>query len=180
VRNCIKTEWVEKFRDQLLAEAYALFMTAEPFSPSRDDEARLFAPMQESRLVETAVISELWNILTRPALPLGSASLVNGLTEFVTMSQLTVALGVDAAKSGPALEGQIRAWLDHEGWDYRKKQINGIRAHGYARPANWPPADVDDPMQAAAPAEAETGTSADAEPLSPAAQFLQDADDAPF
>ena len=182
VRKRINTDWVLKMRDQLLAEAYALYLAGESFTPSPGDESRLFAPMQESRLVETAVISELWNILTRPATPMGPAALVNCLTEFVTMSQLTIALGVDAAKSGPALEGQIRAWLEHEGWHYCKKQINKVRTHGYAKPFDWPREDEPEAVQAPAPSPvAETvDPSADAGPLRPAAEFLEDADDAPL
>ena len=97
--------------------------------------------MQESRLVETAVISEMLNVLTRTAVANGPASHVNCLTEFVTMAQMTMALGVDAAKSNAALETQIRSWFEHEGWERVKKQVNGTRAWGYARPAMWPAAD---------------------------------------
>lgn len=139
VRNRINIPWVTKMRDQLLAEAYALFQQGVPYTPSPEDEARLFVPMQESRLVETAVVSELLNVLTRTPVATGIGAVVNDLTEFVTISQLTQALGVDAAKSNAALEAQIRGWLDHEGWERCKRQVNGTRAWGYARPRDWPP-----------------------------------------
>lgn len=142
VRSRIRIEWVRKVRDQLFAEAYALWLTGARFTPTYEDEERLFVPMQESRLVETAVTSEMWNVLTRTPKPDGIGSVVNGLTDFVTISQLTVALGVDAAKSNAALEGQIRSWLEHEGWTREKRQINGVRAWGYARPDQWPPIEV--------------------------------------
>lgn len=173
VRHHINIAWVRKWRDQLLAEAYQLYLQGERFTPTHQDEARLFVPMQESRLVETAVLSEMTNILTRPGKTDGIHSIVNGLTDFVTIAQLALALGVDAAKSSPGLEAQIRSWLEHEGWARVKKQINGVRAWGYARPAGWPPVEAPEPEPVQAPAP----TSA---PPSAAEQFLEDDDAAPF
>lgn len=175
VRHRINISWVSKWREQLLAEAYALYLTGADYTPSHQDELRLFVPMQESRLVETAVLSEMTNILTRPGKTDGISSIVNGLTDFVTIAQLALALGVDAAKSSPGLEAQIRSWLEHEGWERVKKQINGVRAHGYARPANWPPVEpADTPPPPAASGSANAG------PASAAEQFMKDDDDAPF
>jgi hypothetical protein len=53
-------------------------------------------------------------------------------------------LGIDAAKSTPALEAQVRGWLDHEGWGRVKRQVNMVRMWGYQRPPNWPVQDVPD------------------------------------
>ncbi|MBP7572600.1 MAG: virulence protein E [Rhodoferax sp.] len=167
VRNVINTEWLIKYRDQLLAEAFELFKQGVPYTPTPEQEQRLFVPMQESRLVETAVLSELLHVLTRSPGPSGISAIVNELAEFVTIAQLTLALGVDAAKSSPALEAQIRGWLDHEGWVRVKKQINGARAWGYERPAAWPPLDDQVDMDAKPPSAASGSTE-------------QDADDVPF
>lgn len=161
VRNRINIPWLKKWRDQLLAEAYALYLQGVPYTPEPDVELRLFVPMQESRLVETAVLSEMTHVLTRAPVATGIGAIVNTLADFVTIAQLVLALGVDAAKSNAALEGQIRSWLDHEGWARVKKQINGARAWGYVRPANWPP--VDEPEAPHAPAGALGGTGASAE-----------------
>ena len=68
---------------------------------------------------------------------------------FVTIAQLVVALGSDPAKTTPGLEGQVRGWLKQYGWERTKRQINGARAWGYARPAVWPP--VDDPASEDSP-----------------------------
>lgn len=143
VRQPIRIAWLAKMRDQLLAEAYALYQQGAPFTPSREDETRLFLPMQESRMVETAVMSELLYVLTRTPTDHGLGAVVNQLTDFVTISQLTTALGVDAAKSSAALEQQIRSWLEHEGWQRVKRQVNNVRAWGYLKPDNWPPPDDD-------------------------------------
>jgi len=170
-RNRINTEWLMKYRDQLLAEAYALYQKGAPCAPTPEQEDRLFKPMQESRLVETAVMSELLHVLTRQPMATGIQSIVNELTEFVTIAQLTQALGVDAAKSSPTLEGQIRGWLDHEGWKRAKKQINGARAWGYIRPVKWPHEVADTDM-----VEAPPGDTPDAQ----VEQDEQEGDDAPF
>lgn len=139
VRNRINIDWLAKWREQLFAEAFELYMQQAQYYPTPEQEARLFVPQQESRLVESAVMSELLHVLTRQPGPTGIASVVNDLAEFVTISQLTTALGIDAAKSSPALEAQIRGWLEHEGWERAKRQINGVRAWGYVRPKGWPP-----------------------------------------
>ena len=172
VKHVINTEWLGRYRDQLLAEAYALYQEDAAYIPTPDEERRLFAPMQESRLVETAVMSELLHVLTRPPMATGIASVVNDLSSFVTIAQLILALGVDAAKSSPALEAQIRGWLDHEGWTRVKKQVNGARAWGYTRPANWPPQDEDEDMTTAPVPVGKAGEAGES--------IEQAGDDAPF
>lgn len=138
VKQPIKIDWLAKWRDQLFAEALLLYKEGARYTPTPEQEKQFFVPMQESRLVETAVLSELLNVLTRPPLASGIGEIVNCFANFVTISQLTQALGVDAAKSGPALEAQIRGWLDHEGWPRVKKMVNNVRAWGYERPRDWP------------------------------------------
>lgn len=140
VWQIINTEWVQKYRHQLLAEAYALYLQGERYTPTADEEARLFHPMQESRLVETAVESELLAVLTRkPNLnATGPASFVHAEAVHVTLAQLVQALGVDVAKAPPGLQLQISAWLKHQGWQHLKKMIGGVRVWRYHRPSGWP------------------------------------------
>jgi hypothetical protein len=183
VRHRINTDWIEKYRDQLLAEAYAGYLEGEVFYPSPEQEERLFVPMQDKRLVESTVMSALLEVLTRPGQAAGIGSVVNELTKFVTIKQLNEALHVDAGKSTAALDGQIRSWLDHEGWVYCKKQLNGVRAHGYSRPDDWPrelpDEDGDGASEGSPPQPAGSGPSSP--PQTPAGQYLeQEADDAPF
>jgi putative DNA primase/helicase len=148
VRHQINTEWVAKRREQLFAEAYSRYLAHEQYTPSKDEETRLFEPMQDSRLIETAVESHLMLLLTRGrdvagyAAP-GTGAPVSVETEFVRIDQLVVALGADVAKSSAALEGQIRGWLKQHGWKHGKKQLSpGVRPSGYLRPAVWPPEGV--------------------------------------
>ncbi|MES2685694.1 MAG: VapE domain-containing protein [Pseudomonadota bacterium] len=179
VRHIINIEWIRANREKLLAEAYALYLEGAAFTPSPADEKRLFHPMQEARMVETAVVSEMNHILTRNPTTAGPGLLVNNLIDFVTISQLTHALGVDAAKSSPALEGQIRSWLEHEGWERTKKQVNGMRNWGYLRPHGWPPVDPEDAAKGVGAPTSEEST--DAVATSAAGSFLkEDIDDTPF
>ena len=189
VRNQINTEFVAKYREKLLAEAYELYLQGASYTPSADEEKRLFHPMQESRLVETAVESELLAVLTRKpvAAATGPLGFVHCEATFVTIAQLVQALGMDAAKAPPGLQGQITAWLKHEGWERVKRQVNGVRAWGFTRPAEWPPKDrvtgLD--QRGEEPAEGEEPTPAPAAevvaPATPAAQFYaQGGMDEPF
>lgn len=189
VRKQINTDWVAKYRTQLLAEAYALYQQGERYTPTPEEEERLFHPMQESRLVETVVESELLAVLTRAPNPnaSGPMSIVHREATFLTISQLVQALGQDAGKAPAGLQAQVSAWMKHQGWARDKKQINGVRAWGFVRPAVWPRDDrpsgldqsadddlVDDVPVSAPPAPA---------PQSPAAAFLAtqgDDLDAPF
>lgn len=174
VRQRINLAWLRKMRDQLFAEAYALYQQGVAYAPTPADEDRLYVPVQESRMVETAVLSEMMHVLTRPSAAAGIGAVVNELTEFVTMSQMTQALGVDAAKSSPALEAQIRAWFAQEGWQRVKRQVNGVRAWGYARPSNWPKRDYT-PDPAPKPDKPAPAPAAAAGPSTP-----EGSDDEPF
>jgi len=176
VRHTIKTDWVKRQRDQLFAEAFDLYLQGVAYTPDGAQEARLFGPMQESRLVETAVLSELQAVLTRDPTAAGIGAKVNNLADFVTMGELVLALGVDAAKSNAALEGQIRDWMAHEGWERVKKQVNGVRAWGYARPKNWPAPDAPNPFT---DPKTTPNTSTPAQGSDPRA-INDDAEDAPF
>lgn len=189
VRNQINTEFVAKYREQLLAEAYELYLQGASYTPSADEEKRLFHPMQESRLVETAVESELLAVLTsKPvAAATGPLGFVHCEATFVTIAQLVQALGMDAAKAPPGLQGQITAWLKHEGWERVKRQVNGVRAWGFTRPAEWPPKDRvtgldqrgEEPADGAEPTPAPAAEQA--APATPVAQFYaQGGMDEPF
>lgn len=161
VRHRINIEWVQRMRDQLFAEAFVLYGEGAPFVPAPQDEARLFAPMQDSRLIDTAVQSELLRLLTRDPTAGELGALVNNHADFVTMADLVRALGADAAKSNAGLEAQIRSWMGHEGWEYTRRRVNGARAMGYLRPPDWPPKGAGDddappmdvPLQPAPPAD---------------------------
>jgi putative DNA primase/helicase len=174
VKHVINTEWLIKFRDQLFAEAYAFYKTGVAYTPTPEQERRLFEPMQESRLVETALMGELLTILTRDPGVSAMSQVVNNLTDFVTLAQLVKALETDAYKSSQVQESAVRGWLASEGWERKKKMVNNVRAWGYERPRNWPNTEIDDDMTAAPDA-----TQAPASTINTTVK-KQDGDDAPF
>ena len=178
VRNLINAEWVARMRGQLFAEAFARYLQGQPYTPTSEQETRLFKPMQDSRLIETAVESMLLRLLTREPGEADKARSVNVMTSFVTVAHLVEALGSDVAKTTPGLENQIRGWLKQYHWQRDKKQINGARAWGFVRPAVWPPVDPDDEARKQ-PADAPISSvpAGDAPPVSMSAQFLADMND---
>ena len=100
---------------------------------------------------------------------------------------LVQALAMDAAKAPPGLQGQITAWLKHEDWERVKRQVNGVRAWGFTRPAEWPPKDRvtgldqrgEEPAEGAEPMPAPAAEQA--APATPVAQFYaQGGMDEPF
>lgn len=154
VRHRILLDWLMRNRDQLFAEALGVYLSGESYVPTPEDEERLYKPMQESRVIETSVISEMQHLFTRTPTATGIGAVVNDLTEFVTLAQTTLALGVDAAKSNIMLESQVRAWFKQEGWERVKRQINGMRAWGFQKPKNWPQTQPDDDAVPEAPPSA--------------------------
>lgn len=148
----ILIEWFLKYRDQLFAEAVALYKAGARYAPTLDEEQRLFVPEQELRLVETGVQSELMRLLTRPGAAgekgaEGASTAITMNTNFVTIGQLVRALGTDVGKSTTMLESQIRSWLEAQGWNYGRlgaKNEAGLRPWGYKRPKDWPPAIPDE------------------------------------
>lgn len=142
----IKLDWLRKYRGQLFAEALKLYRAGERYAPSREDEELYFEPEQKKRLVETAVQSRLYELLTRDGAPSGEGKLSNDLNQnvtFITLDRLVSALGADAAKSSSLLESQIRGWLDAHGWTYGREST-GQRRRGYKQPIAWPPKIEDD------------------------------------
>ena len=147
--NVINLPWLERNRGQLFAEALAMYQAGDRYYPSREEEALYFVPEQEKRLVETAVQSRLYELLTREGVPHadGKTLTYTQHTTFVTLDGLVTALGADAAKSSSLLESQIRGWLENHGWKYGREG-GGQRRRGYMQPKTWPPAIEDDDAQA--------------------------------
>ncbi len=138
--------WLQKFRGQLFAEALHLYLAGERYFPSPEDEEIYFRPEQELRLVETGVQGRLWALLTREGAPAAEGAAQKGYsvnTTFVTIADLVQALGADPGKSSPMLEGQVRDWLNENGWEYLR-ETSGQRRRGYMRPQVWPPVIAED------------------------------------
>lgn len=146
IKKAINLPWLRKWREMLFAEAMALYQAGAQIYPSLEEEELYFVPEQEKRLVETSVQSRLYELLTRQGAGAkeGSATLeLNQLTEFVTLDKLVIALGTDPGKASTLLEGQIRGWLEAQGWEYGREST-GARRRGFSRPAVWPPVITDE------------------------------------
>ncbi|ABM32199.1 virulence protein E [Paracidovorax citrulli] len=168
--------WLQKFRGQLFAEALHLYLAGERYFPSPEDEEIYFRPEQELRLVETGVQGRLWALLTREGAPAAEGAAQKGYsvnTTFVTIADLVQALGADPGKSSPMLEGQVRDWLNENGWEYLR-ETSGQRRRGYMRPQVWPPVIAEDKEadQAHAP-----GDQDQQQPVEPAAAPWAGGDD---
>ena len=137
----INLGWLEKYRDQLLAEAYALYQAGERYSPTREEEEIYFVPEQKKRLVQSAVQARMYDLLTREGAPPTEAKItveLNQYSTFVRIDQMVQALGTDAGKSSGMLEGQVTGWLQSMGWTHGREST-GQRRYGYKRPPVWPP-----------------------------------------
>lgn len=142
VPNRPNLEWLVERREQLFAEAVALFKGGARIYPTPDEEEEFFVPEQRKRLVETAVQARLYELLTREGARANEGRATSELsmeTAFVTIDGLVVALGADAAKSTAQLESQIKGWLEAMDWGYGREG-GGQRRRGYKRPKVWPPA----------------------------------------
>lgn len=150
IEQFIKLEWLQKWREQLFAEAYHLYKQGERYTPTPKEEEEFFEPEQKKRLVETAVQSRLYEMLTREGSPGAEgkvSSELNVNATFVTLDRLVAALGTDAAKSSSLLEAQIRGWLEAQGWTYGREG-GGLRRRGYKQPKQWPPKFADEDEEA--------------------------------
>ena len=174
----IKLEWLRDRRDQLFAEAFALYRAGKQYTPTPEEEDLYFIPEQKKRLVETAVQSRMYELLTREGSIGGEGKTtaeININTNFITLDRLVSALGADAAKSSSLLEAQIRGWLEANGWTYGREG-GGMRRRGYKQPTVWPPK-IDDEEEGVAPAPG-SPLNADGSPAQGTDHEV--ADDAPF
>ena len=179
ISEYVKLEWLAKWRNQLFAEAMHLYKQRTRFTPTPEEDAELFKPEQDKRMVGNSVQSRMYELLTREGAPGddGKASKeININTKFITLDRLIYALGADAAKSSSLLEKNVQDWLEANGWIYKRagsKDSTGARPYGFFQPAVWPPVVEDDEEEIQPPA---------GDPMNDPAQGSdhEDDDDVPF
>lgn len=162
-------DWLQKYRELLFAEAFELYTSESRIYPSHEEEELYFVPEQEKRMVETSVQSRLFDLLTREGAPGGEGKLSSELNQhvsFVTLDKLVMSLGTDPGKSNTVLEGQIRGWLEAQGWTACRESV-GQRRRGFKQPAVWPPKIEDDeaPSAPVRPTQADEPRGNDDEPF---------------
>ena len=122
-------------------------------------------------------------MLTREGTPAAEGAAQKGFslhTVFVTIPDLVQAQGADPGKSSPMLEGQVRDWLNENGWEYGREG-GGQRRRGYKRPEVWPPVIKDDEEDGSATGAPPPPSAEPYDPIEPAAApWGEDEDYAPF
>lgn len=131
----IDTERLAQQRDLLFAEAYASIQQGARWWPSRTEEAELFVPAQDERVVADPWIEEL------PERLQGTKWI--GQREF-TVAELLHVLGVTADKIDPRGEmaRRITLIMRQLGWQFRVRRPDGSRPRTWSRPLDRGPAVV--------------------------------------
>lgn len=114
-------------RDQLFAEAVALFQAGERWHPTREEQQRLFEPEQASR-----EIVDPWQPIIRNYLLSITANRVT------TAEILTECMKVEPGKIDGTrqMATRIGIAMKREGW-HKKRETDGSRGYFYSRPAGW-------------------------------------------
>lgn len=150
-RGRIDLEKLAEWREQLFAEALALYREGAWWRPTREEEARYIRPEQEAReIVDPWIIKlELWlNDVQRVR---------NGENEFTGYQLLVDAIGMDPERIDNTRSAATRlgTLMQRLGWS-KRRQSHGARHWVYVRPAERPaePAAQPDIPAPAAPAQA--------------------------
>lgn len=121
--NTLNAAGLHEARSQLFAEAVKLFRDGEPWYPTRDEQARLFSPEQESR-----EIHDPWEIAI--------AEWVKGCANEVTsLDVMCGALKMEVSKIDGAKQTAMRVGVCMRklGWG-KKRRTGGAREWVYSRP----------------------------------------------
>jgi len=122
----INAQWVRDNRDQLWAEAMHGFNAGDVWWPEGDDETRLFAREQDSRLQ-----LDPWHYPIEDYLR-------SSTYEHVTADEvITEAIKKDHAHVTRADQNRLAPILKALGWSKKRISIQGRQRHGYARPVSW-------------------------------------------
>lgn len=117
----IDIKWVKANRDQLFAEAMALFRKGAPYTPTEEDQRQLFVRMRHG----------------------GVGSRFVQLDRFITMQDLVRALGLQRSPHLREVEGELDLQMvSFFGWR-RGRESGGARRRGYCAPSWWTPGAMD-------------------------------------
>lgn len=127
VEDDIKLDGLRLARDQLFAEAVALFQAGERWHPSAEEQRSLFEPEQQSR-----EIADPWQTLIYEYLVSITFDKVS------TTDILSDCLKVEAGKIDGTRQMATRVGIAMKrlGW-IKKRETNSSRGYYYLRPAGW-------------------------------------------
>lgn len=120
-------------RDQLFAEAVALFNAGELWHPSRDQQQRLFNPEQAAR-----EIVDPWQEIIFKYLALGTFTSIGMIDIFRDVLKVETSK-IDSARS---MQTRIGTAMKRIGWT-KKRESGGLRGSYYVRPDGWNSDDVE-------------------------------------
>ncbi len=125
--DSINLDGLSAARDQLFAEAVALFQRGERWHPTREDQIRLFEPQQASREIIDPWESLIYEYLNKST-----------FQRCTTTEVLTECMKVEAGKIDGTrqMATRIGIAMKRVGW-IKKRESDGSRGYYYARPAGW-------------------------------------------
>lgn len=146
----INLEGLSDIRDQLFAEAVALYKAGQRWHPTGEEQARLFAPEQEER-----EIGDAWQPIITRWLRQRTSDRVS-VTDVLFDCLSIEASKIDSMKSMSTRVGNV---MKRVGWE-KKREGGGDREWYYHRPASWKVASAVEPeeeQRPAAPAKSSKG-----------------------
>ncbi len=125
--DAINLDGLRAARDQLFAEARALFDAGERWHPTRDEQTRLFEPEQAAR-----EISDPWEWLIYDYLNKSTFQRIT-TTEILTECMKVEPGKIDGTRQ---MATRIGIAMKRVGW-IKKRETDGSRGYFYSRPAGW-------------------------------------------
>jgi predicted P-loop ATPase len=123
----INLDGLRAARDQLFAEAVALYKRSERWHPTRDEQQRLFEPEQASR-----EIVDPWQGLIYEYLRQGTFQRIT-TTEILEDLMKVERSKIDGTRQ---MATRVGIAMKRVGW-IKKRETDGSRGYFYARPAGW-------------------------------------------
>jgi predicted P-loop ATPase len=171
VTRRIDLAWVQEVRAQLFAEAMHYLDEGQRFHPTAKEEAALFTPQQESRMVDNAIASAVMRYLYDEDQKVGFNGENGAFITQISVADLLTRLGISVDKQTPLIVRQATAALDKAGW-VRGRSSRGDRPRVFRRP----PGETKGVPRGSGDSEPASGASAP--PANPATS--EDGNDAPF
>lgn len=129
----INLDGLASARDQLFAEAVALFNAGELWHPTREQQQQLFNPEQEAR-----EIVDPWQEIIFKYLALGTFTSIGMIDIFRDVLKVETSK-IDSARS---MQTRIGTAMKRIGWT-KKRESGGLRGSYYVRPDGWNSDDVE-------------------------------------
>jgi len=125
--------WLAANLEQLFAEALARLDAGERFWPTREEQALLFDPQQQSRTVESSIEASIRHYLYQDDQKVPHGGVNGSLLNEITMSDLLTRIGYTIDKQTDVVVKKAGAVMHMLGWTVRRTSLPG-RPRAYMRP----------------------------------------------